>query len=102
MGILIYELILGDNPFYEDGVDHTILYDAICNSPPYYDPEDVISPEAKSLIDRLLEKNPNKRLGTFREKDILEDPWLSHYKLADLRSKKVQSPWVPDPVQLDG
>jgi serum/glucocorticoid-regulated kinase 2 len=102
LGILIYELILGDNPFYEDGIDHTVLYDIICNNPPYYDPADTISPAAKSLIDRLLEKEPSKRLGSFREKDILEDPWLSKYHLMDLRAKRVKAPWVPDPVLTEG
>ena len=101
IGILIYELILGDNPFYEEGVDHSVLYDSICNLPPYYDPADKISPEAKSLINRLLEKDPSKRLGTFREKDIIEDPWLSQYKLSDLRAKRVEAPWIPDPISLE-
>ena len=101
IGVLIYELILGENPFYEPGVDQTILYDSICNKPPFFEDSDPISAEAKDLIFRLLEKDPNKRLGTFREKDILEDPWLSQYKVSKLRAKKVKAPWVPDPMEFE-
>ena len=92
LGVLIYELIDGDNPFWDDGMDNETLFDAICNSPYFPLSEDKVSLKARHLIYRLLEKNPSKRLGSFREKDILEHPWFRGIDMEKLREKGYPNP----------
>jgi hypothetical protein len=48
----------------------------------------------------LLEKDPSKRIGNFREKDILEHKWFEDFDLEDLREKIIRAPWVPDKLKL--
>jgi serine/threonine protein kinase len=99
LGVLIYELLEGENPFYYHGMDQMALFEAICTEK-YYPMAKEVSPEALELIDKLLRKNPNMRLGTFREKDILAHPWFSSLDVVKLRNKEVEAPWIPDPLQL--
>jgi CRP-like cAMP-binding protein len=99
LGVLVFEMIDGDNPFWEEGMDNATLYDVICNSPYFPLPEHVTE-SAEHLISRLLEKNPSKRIGTFREKDILEHEWFARVDMEKLRNKKVKAPKRPDPIKL--
>lgn len=101
LGVLIYELLDGANPFWEDGMDQQTLYELISEGlyPPI--PKKRCSRTGRDLIDRLLEKDPSKRLGTFREKDILEHPWFADFDMEELRSKVIRAPWVPDPISLE-
>jgi serine/threonine protein kinase len=101
LGILIYELIQGDNPFFMDGMDQRTLYQEICESQYYPMPKATTSAALRDLIHRLLEKDPNKRLGTFREKDILAHKWFAMCDIRKLRERKVEPPWVPDPISLE-
>lgn len=101
LGILIYEVVQGENPFYYEGLDQVSLFHAICEEDYYPLPEDKISGDLEDLVDRLLEKNPSKRLGTFREKDIITHPWFADIDLRKLRSKELKAPWVPDPIRLN-
>ena len=97
---MIYELVEGENPFFYPGMDQITLFESICTDTPYPVEKDV-SNEALDLIDKLLTKNPDKRLGTFREKDILAHQWFSDIDLHKLRRKKLESPWAPDPLILE-
>lgn len=99
LGILIFEMVDGDNPFWEEGMDNGTLYDVICHSPHFPLPEHV-SVEAEHLITRLLEKNPSKRIGTFREKDILEHEWFDQVDMDDVRAKRIKAPKIPDPMEI--
>jgi serine/threonine protein kinase len=99
LGVLVFEMIDGDNPFWEEGMDNATLYDVICNSP-YFPLPEHISEAAEHLISRLLEKNPSKRIGTFREKDILEHEWFARVDMEKLRTKQVKAPKLPDPIKL--
>lgn len=100
LGILIYEVVQGENPFFYEGLDQVSLFHAICDEPYYPLPEDTMSEEIQDLMDRLLEKNPSKRLGTYREKDILAHPWFADIDIRRLRKKEVKAPWVPEPIQI--
>ena len=60
LGNLIYEMLTGIPPFYCK--DNNLLFDAIINNEPEY-PE-YLSNEVIDLIQKLLIKNPDKRLGS--------------------------------------
>jgi CRP-like cAMP-binding protein len=99
-GVLVYEVVQGENPFWYEGLDQVALFQAICEEDYYPLPEENISEELCDLIDRLLEKKPTRRLGTFRTKDILDHPWFSDIDMKKMRNKGIMAPWVPAPVEL--
>ncbi|ELP92263.1 protein kinase, putative [Entamoeba invadens IP1] len=88
LGILIYEMIVGIPPFYDDDV--SIMYQKILKSQPHF-PKN-ISYDAKSVIMGLLEKDPNDRL---EGKDVIEMEWFKDIDFDKLLKKEVPPPWVP-------
>eukprot|EP00730_Choanoeca_flexa_P004578 TRINITY_DN11738_c0_g1_i1.p1 TRINITY_DN11738_c0_g1~~TRINITY_DN11738_c0_g1_i1.p1 ORF type:complete len:1660 (+),score=374.61 TRINITY_DN11738_c0_g1_i1:224-5203(+) len=67
MGVILYEFLIGEPPFYADTVDK--IFERTINDevefPVYEDPaDDTLTPEVKDLIRLLLEKDPSRRLGT--------------------------------------
>jgi len=100
IGILIYEMLVGRTPFtvaedpddlkgiYENIVDHNYVFTKSC-------PED-----AMDLIEKLLEYQPEKRLGMYRPKQLREHAWFSSIDFQALEKKKLVAPWVP-PLKSD-
>lgn len=70
LGVLLYEFLVGKPPF-EDQSD-SALYQRIKTSTPSF-PSD-LSPLAKDLVLRLLNKNPAERLTL---QQVLSHPWLA-------------------------
>ena len=102
LGVLIFEMIDGENPFYYDGMDQMALFRAIVEEK-YYPLTDGVSAEAKDLIEGLLEKDPTKRLGALagRGKGILRKPWFDGLNLRELRKKRFQAPFIPAKGSLE-
>ncbi|KAG7235543.1 hypothetical protein INR49_002589 [Caranx melampygus] len=59
LGVLIYEMLVGESPF--PGDDEEEVFDSIVNDEVRY--PRFLSPESVSLIQKLLQKNPEMRLG---------------------------------------
>ena len=74
-GIIMYILLIGYPPF--DGKNNKNLYKNIQNNKVDFSGSDwsKISKEAKDLILKLLEKNPNNRISAF---DALQHPWIKN------------------------
>ena len=104
LGILIYELLYGNTPFYN--VDKNRMYDLINtgsisfpkfiqiegeNKPRNYK----VSDDAKNLITKLLEKDPGTRLGRKGLKEIKKHPFFSGINFDDLPKKKHKAPYKP-------
>ena len=82
LGILIYEMIVGEVPFYAD--DPMSIYQLILRhhiSFPYK-----MSRQCKDIINKLLESNPSKRLGNLkgRTKDIIKHKWFQGFNFQAL------------------
>ena len=55
-----------------------------------------MSKECKHFIQALLQKDPNKRLGSQNSvKEILDHPWLKCLNHQDFSSKKIDAPMKP-------
>ncbi|XP_051794332.1 serine/threonine-protein kinase N2 isoform X2 [Acanthochromis polyacanthus] len=63
LGVLIYEMLVGESPF--PGDDEEEVFDSIVNDDVRY--PRFLSPESVSLIQKLLQKNPEMRLGAGEE-----------------------------------
>ncbi len=98
LGITLYEMITGENPFFFDGMEQVTLYDAICQENYYpLSTNDDLSSSLLNLIDQLLEKEPTKRLGMLAGgvDDLLNHPWFDGMNLIRLRAKRWPAPWKP-------
>ena len=102
LGILIYEMLYGLTPFYN--IDKERMFDLILKGsisfPKYYNNgekqiEYNISEEAKSLISKLLEKNPGSRLGREGIDEIKKEPFFYHIDFDDLNKKKLKALYIP-------
>ena len=95
LGILIYEMIAGTNPFYYEGMDQISLFHSIVMDP--VEKPKGCSDEASDLVMRLLVKDPTRRLGSLArgEREIKEHPWFKDMDLNNIRRRLVTAPWVP-------
>jgi len=101
-GVLLYELITGETPFYKDGMEQRKLFRNICNCDYKFPSRKVVSKEAKDLISRILVKRPPNRLGMLAkgESDIQHHPWFGDIHFFSLSQKRIEAPWIP-PVEND-
>ncbi|XP_035514516.1 serine/threonine-protein kinase N2-like [Morone saxatilis] len=93
MGVLIYEMLVGESPF--PGEDEEEVFDSIVNDDVQYPGS--LPPGAVSVIQKLLKKNPLKRLGA-GERDANEVKGEKFFETIDweaLLAKKVKPPFLP-------
>lgn len=103
LGVTVYEMVTGENPFYFEGMDHVSLYHTICHEKYFGLPEDE-SEEFVDFVDSLLKKDPVERLGMLQGgvMDILQHRWFDGIELAQIQTKSFSAPWKPTEVILDG
>ena len=103
-GILIYELLYGNTPFYN--VDRDRMFDLITTGavsyPKFIQIEGELKPrnykvseDAKHLINKLLMKDPGARLGTKGLNEIKKQSFFSGISFEDLKKKKHKAPAKP-------
>jgi len=93
LGILIYEMMMGDPPFVAD--DPMQIYAKIINAQlhlPFFFPK-----KARKIINELLTKNPLKRLGALRggSLGVKEHEWFDPLDWGDLEEKIIPPPYLP-------
>lgn len=72
-GILLYAMVVGELPFEDDNIQR--LLQKIIKTQPKY--PNSLSFQLRDLLNRLLEKDPSKRITL---KKIKEHPWFSQYE----------------------
>ncbi len=93
IGILIYEMLIGSPPFYNE--NHRILYENIVHKRAYF--PSGFDWVAQDLIERLLEKDPQKRLGALANgaADVRAHPWFREVNWDLLVAGQLRPPFKP-------
>lgn len=95
LGILIYEMIYGIPPFYSSSVQ--MMYKKAVTRDVVFKPGIDISDEGKDIIVKLLNKTPEKRLGSLADSlEVLSHPWFSSLNWTQINDKKVKAPFIPN------
>jgi serine/threonine protein kinase len=95
LGVLIYEMLMGENPFYFEGMNQVLLFQSIAQD--VHEPPVGVSEEAVDIINGFLTKDPAMRLGSLarRESDILQHAWFHPLDLQAMRRRQPVAPWIP-------
>jgi serine/threonine protein kinase len=93
-------MIVGFPPFFTGNRRNTMMFKKIKNQDVYLDVEKhgiTMSDECKSFIKALLEKDPNRRMGSVHDfKDLVDHPWLQELDGDKIAMRKVEAPYIPN------
>ncbi|EGG18760.1 protein kinase 2 [Cavenderia fasciculata] len=91
LGTLLFEMLTGLPPFYSQNV--SMMYQKILNGElkiPSY-----ISPEAKSLLEGLLTRDVDRRLGSKGGPEVKNHPWFKNIDWDMLDRKEIEVHFKP-------
>lgn len=93
VGVVMYEMMCGRLPFYSR--DHEVLFELILVEEVKFPSR--LSPTAKSLLGKLLEKDPTKRLGGSENdaEDVKSHVFFESINWQELYDRKLTPPFVP-------
>ncbi|GAB1298664.1 Protein kinase C delta type [Apodemus speciosus] len=88
-GVLLYEMLIGQSPFHGDDEDE--LFESIRVDTPHY--PRWITKESKDIMEKLFERDPDKRLGVTG--NIRTHPFFKTINWSLLEMRKVEPPFKP-------
>lgn len=97
LGTLLFEMLTGLPPFYAQNVN--VMYTKILSGElkfPAY-----ISDNAKSLLEGLLTRDPEKRLGANGGTEVKHHPWFGDIDWDKLVRKEIDPPFKPKVKSMD-
>ncbi|KAL5596972.1 uncharacterized protein BROUX77_006920 [Berkeleyomyces rouxiae] len=93
LGVLVFEMCCGWSPFYAD--DTQQMYKNIAFGKVRF-PRDVLSPEGRSFVKGLLNRNPKHRLGAIGDaQELKAHPFFSDINWDQLARKLITPPFKP-------
>jgi serine/threonine protein kinase len=95
LGILVYEVLLGDVPFDDHGGNYEKLLRGMEKGLVF--PES-FNPITRGFVEGLLHRNPDERLGANGVEEVKNHPWLRGIDWNAVREKTLPSPlalWIP-------
>lgn len=94
-GVLMFELLVGHSPFHLSGTDQISLFKRIVMVK--YQIPDIVSDDAKIVIQKLLVRRQAERLGNLRHGHICvqHEPWFKPIDFKKLGKKELKAPWIP-------
>jgi len=98
LGILLFEMIVGYSPFFDKNGDQVAICKNVLRSSPVF-PGEVTDTDAIDLIERLLTKDVNARIGCLKggTNDIKKHPFFAGIDWLELEARRADDlvPWVP-------
>jgi len=94
-GVLLYEMLVGQSPFYLYGTDQVSLFKRIVMVK--YTCPSYVSDDAKDVISKLLTRRQAARYGNLSRGylDVKEHPWFKSLDFNKLLKRKLKAPWKP-------
>ena len=97
VGVMGYEFMKGTRPY--NGKNRKEIKEQILKIQAEIKPQDINenwSKESADFINKLLIREPEKRLGYKNIKELKEHPWLKYYPWSLIKDKKLPSPFIPE------
>lgn len=96
-GSIVYEMLVGIPPFYSTNRDQ--MFKNIINHETDY--PSTLSDDSVDLISKLLEKDPEERLGSSEldAQDVMNHKWFECIDWEALAKKELTPPYKPDPAE---
>lgn len=96
LGVLLYEMVMGDSPFASGSDDHLAIYQNILQNRVAF-PADC-NETWKQLVMSLLHRQPERRASMVAGalNDIRKHPWFSDFDWDALQQRAMAAPWKPE------
>lgn len=94
LGVLLYEMLTGLPPFYDENTNE--MYRKILSEPLHFPGPEVVPPAAKDLLTKLLNRNPEERLGAGGSAEIKAHPFFHAIDWRKLLQRKYEPTFKPN------
>lgn len=98
LGVLLYEMLTGLPPFYDENTNE--MYRKILSEPLHFPSHEVVPPAARDLLTKLLNRNPDERLGANGSAEIKAHPFFHAIDWRKLLQRKYEPTFKPNVVCL--
>jgi serum/glucocorticoid-regulated kinase 2 len=94
--VLLYEMLTGLPPFYDENTNE--MYRKILSDPLHFPGPEIVPPAAKDLLEKLLDRDPQRRLGANGASEIKTHPFFTAIDWRKLLQRKYEPSFKPTVV----
>ncbi|KAJ5408079.1 Serine/threonine-protein kinase gad8 [Penicillium cosmopolitanum] len=94
LGVLLYEMLTGLPPFYDENTNE--MYRKILQEPLTFPSSDIVPPAARDLLTRLLDRDPQRRLGANGAVEIKSHHFFANIDWRKLLQRKYEPSFRPN------
>ncbi|KAI5287865.1 hypothetical protein KEM54_005666 [Ascosphaera aggregata] len=94
LGVLLYEMLTGLPPFYDENTNE--MYRKILQEPLTFPSHDIVPGAARDLLTRLLDRDPQRRLGANGAAEIKAHHFFSNIDWRKLLERKYEPSFRPN------
>jgi serum/glucocorticoid-regulated kinase 2 len=99
LGVLLYEMLTGLPPFYDENTNE--MYRKILQEPLHFPGPEIVPAAAKDLLQKLLDRNPERRLGAGGAAEIKAHHFFAGIDWRKLLQRKYEPSFKPNVVSVN-